>query len=382
VKIALVANNIFENLGGYEKVVSLVLKSLAVSYKCDISIFSFPHYRSLFRKAILEEFRDFKILRASDYRNPIHYALHVYLRRLRNADLLINAHSIEQAFNELANKDIVLVTDPMLLNTMSYLNNKFRDRAKLIYWDHGALFGYFLERRLLYSKEIIKGIQSIKSFLAISTEIRDFIKNLNPEAEIELVFNPLSPYAGRLIKRPLFPQFLYVGRLADHHKNIVFLINGLAKLKDRPWKLKIIGTGDDEIKLKSLSKKLGLTDRIEWLGVQKDPYENLQEVTALLLTSRCEGLPTVLLEAIQRGIPVISSDCKSGPKDIIVPGKNGYLYKEGDMEEFTRVLRQVIEGDLGFDSSENIAKTADKFRDLDVIYKIFSFLLKETKRQV
>jgi UDP-D-galactose:(glucosyl)LPS alpha-1,6-D-galactosyltransferase len=172
-----------------------------------------------------------------------------------------------------------------------------------------------------------------------------------------------------------------VGRLADHHKNLVFLIRGLARLKDRPWKLKVIGTGEDEVKLKSLSKKLGLSDRIEWLGFQKNPYQDLHEVTALLLTSRCEGLPTVLLEANQRGIPAISSDCRSGPKDVIIPGKNGYLYKEGDMEEFIGVLEKVIGGEWGFDSPQNIAKTTEKFDHLSVVSKIFNFLRKQVQGQ-
>jgi UDP-D-galactose:(glucosyl)LPS alpha-1,6-D-galactosyltransferase len=82
----------------------------------------------------------------------------------------------------------------------------------------------------------------------------------------------------------------------------------------------------------------------------------------------------VLAEANQRGIPVISSDCKSGPKDIVIPGRNGYLYKEGDINDFIRVISGVMDGKLQFDTPENIAKTAERFRDDIVISNIYNFL--------
>jgi UDP-D-galactose:(glucosyl)LPS alpha-1,6-D-galactosyltransferase len=152
------------------------------------------------------------------------------------------------------------------------------------------------------------------------------------------------------------------------------MLNGLSKLKNKEWSLKIIGTGKDENKLKNLANKLKISDRIEWLGFKEDPYGEIDYATALLLTSRSEGFPMVLAEANQRGIPVISSDCKSGPKDIVIPGRNGYLYKEGDINDFIRVISGVMDGKLQFDTPENIAKTAERFRDDIVISNIYNFL--------
>ncbi|PMP81584.1 MAG: 1,6-galactosyltransferase, partial [Caldisericum exile] len=101
---------------------------------------------------------------------------------------------------------------------------------------------------------------------------------------------------------------------------------------------------------------------IEWRGFKKDPYENLNEgVTALLLTSRFEGFGMVLAEANQRGIPVISSDCQVGPADIVIPGVNGYLYPEGDMDAFVKIVNDVIDGKVGFGTPEEIARTAERF---------------------
>jgi UDP-D-galactose:(glucosyl)LPS alpha-1,6-D-galactosyltransferase len=376
VNIVLISNNTFSTFGGYEKVVLSVFNHLLEKYNCDISIISVPHYNSLLNNSILEEFKKFRIHRSSDYKNRLHYSINILIRRLLYKDLFINYFSIKKYLSELTNADIVLVTDPLLITIVKYIIKENQINAKVVYWDHGSLFGYLKGKlqKTVYSKEIFKGLKSADAHLAIATEIKDFIKNINPGANVNLIYNPLPLYRGRLIQKPLSPLFLYVGRFDDKPKNIPFMLNGLSKLKNKEWSLKIIGTGKDENKLKNLANKLKISDRIEWLGFKEDPYGEIDYATALLLTSRSEGFPMVLAEANQRGIPVISSDCKSGPKDIVIPGRNGYLYKEGDINDFIRVISGVMDGKLQFDTPENIAKTAERFRDDIVISNIYNFL--------
>jgi len=375
-KIVLISNNTFSAFGGYEKVVFSVFNHLLEKYNCDISIFSVPHYNSLLNNSILEEFKKFRIHSSSDYKNRLCYFINILIRRLLYKDLFINHFSIKKYLSELTNADIVLVTDPLLITSVKYIIKKNQINAKVVYWDHGSLFGYLKGKfqKTVYSKEIFKGLKSADAHLAIATEIKDFIKDINPEANVNLVYNPLPLYNGKLIQKPLSPIFLYVGRLTDNDKNITFMLNGFSKLKNKEWSLKIIGTGNDENKLKNLANKLKISDRIEWLGFKKDPYGEIDYATALLLTSRWEGFPMVLVEANQRGIPVISSNCKSGPKDIVISGRNGYLYKEGDINDFIRVISGVMDGKLQFDTPENIAKTAERFRDDIVTSNIYNFL--------
>jgi len=374
-KIALISNNTFSTFGGYEKVVLSVFNQLLEKYNCDISIISTPHYNSLLNNSILEEFKKIRIHRGSDYKNRLHYLMNILSRKLLSKDLFINYFSINKYLRELASADIVLVTDPLLITSVKYIIKENQFNAKVVFWDHGSLFGYLRGKfqNIVYSKEIFKGLKFADAHLAIATEIKDFIKDINPGANINLVYNPLPLYSGKLIQKPPSPKFLYVGRLTDDDKNITFMLNGLSKLKNKEWSLKIIGTGKDENKLKNLANKLKISDKIEWLGFKKDPYSEIDYATALLLTSRWEGFGMVLVEANQRGIPVISSDCKSGPKDIVIPGKNGYLYKEGDINDFVRVISGVMDGKLHFDTPENIARTAERFRDDIVISNIYNF---------
>ncbi|MGC8483996.1 MAG: glycosyltransferase, partial [Thermodesulfobium sp.] len=178
----------------------------------------------------------------------------------------------------------------------------------------------------------------------MKNEIIKLIRN----AKVYTVFNPIKKHKGNLVERSIKPIFIYVGRLDDYQKNITFLLKGMSKI-DKDFKLIIVGKGGDEERLKSLANDLGISQRIEWRGFKKDPYENLNEgVTALLLTSRFESFGMVLVEANQRGIPVISSDCQVGPADIVIPGVNGYLYPEGDMNAFVKIVNDVTDGKVRF----------------------------------
>lgn len=144
------------------------------------------------------------------------------------------------------------------------------------------------------------------------------------------------------------------------------------------WKLKVIGTGPDEKMLRRYADKLGIADKIEWLGFSREPYELLRSegVTALLLTSNYEGFGLVLIEAISYGIPVISSDCEAGPKDIVVPGVNGYLYKKGDLNDFVDKLNGIVSGRLKVSDYTEMRKTVKKFEIEEVCRNIYEELCK------
>jgi UDP-D-galactose:(glucosyl)LPS alpha-1,6-D-galactosyltransferase len=270
--------------------------------------------------------------------------------------------------------NVVLVTSPFLPKLVKKAIKKSGFDSKVIGWYHGSLFANKILRRTIKNIMIKIEFKAVDAHLAISTGIRDQILKLNPTAKVYTVFNPLEPYEGDLVSRSKTPIFIYVGRIYDGPKNISFMFEGLSKIKQN-WKLIIVGTGSDESKLKTLADSLGISKRIEWRGFKKNPYENLDEgITALLLTSRYEGFGMVLIEANQRGIPAISSNCQTGPSDIIINGKNGYLYPEGDMDAFVKIINDVIDGKLGFGTSEEIAKTANRFSTNEVCGNIKNVL--------
>ena len=123
-----------------------------------------------------------------------------------------------------------------------------------------------------------------------------------------------------------------IGRLTKQ-KNFELMINFFKKISDTfpHLNLVIIGEGEDETRLKKLSIKLGIEKRIYFLGYQKNVFNYLARSECFILTSLWEDPGFVLVEAALAGIPIISSECPNGPKEIIQ--NNGFLFKNNDLDD-------------------------------------------------
>lgn len=112
--------------------------------------------------------------------------------------------------------------------------------------------------------------------------------------------------------------FITIGRL-DYGKNHKVMISAM---KNIDAKLYIIGDGELKDSLKNQIKKSNLQDKVILLGRQINPYKYLKQADCFLFTSLNEGFPNVLLEALACNLPIISTDCKSGPREILAPESN------------------------------------------------------------
>jgi len=327
------------------------------------------------QKPVVNWLLGFNVSRYQIPKTPRPERVHWLLRILQNKPLLGAYRVILEDFGKNGVPDYCLVAHhfeiiPDLVQIRRAKNLGFR----IVYWDHGFLpFLKILTKytspfdlyRSLYLKLFYFAARySIKRadfHLAISTGIKKLIQNFDPRADIRMVYNPVQVNPKKVARRSKLPTFLYVGRLDDFQKNLSFLLRGLSNFAQKEWVLKIIGTGPDEEKLKKLAVQLEINDKIQWLGFQNDPFDSIEECTALLLTSRFEGFSLVLVEANAHGIPVISSNCISGPQDIVIEGVNGYLFPEGNLDSFVHILEKAIDGKLVLASPEEIAKTSERF---------------------
>lgn len=184
---------------------------------------------------------------------------------------------------------------------------------------------------------------------AISKDIAQQLVKLGaPEAAIDVVFNPVKNVLTT-IERPQTLKLLYIGRIHfGGQKNLKELFDAVSQL-DISWSLDIVGDGEDLAQCQNYCNKLGLEPHITWHGWQENSWqyiaENIKEVSCLVLTSSQEGLPLVLLEAIARGIYSVSSDCVSGPSDIIINGVNGQLYEPGNINQLASIFKSVSAGE-------------------------------------
>jgi GalNAc-alpha-(1->4)-GalNAc-alpha-(1->3)-diNAcBac-PP-undecaprenol alpha-1,4-N-acetyl-D-galactosaminyltransferase len=139
------------------------------------------------------------------------------------------------------------------------------------------------------------------------------------------------------------PFVLAVGRLADPLKGFDLLVEAFAKVDAPTWKLKFAGGDKDGEHLKQIAERLGIRNRIEFLGQVKDLDELFAIASIFVIPSRSEGFPNALCEAMAAGLPCISFDFVAGPRDLIQPNVNGLLVENGDTIQLGEALQTLIE---------------------------------------
>ena len=136
---------------------------------------------------------------------------------------------------------------------------------------------------------------------------------------------------------------LCVGRL-EKQKAFHYAIEAFAAVAKKfpNLRLKIVGKGRLENQLKQNAMDLGVSDRVDFEGFQKNMIPYYLNAKATILTSLYEGYPNVLIESITLRTPVIAFDCPSGPSEIIKDKINGYLVKYQDLEDLKIKLEELL----------------------------------------
>lgn len=139
-------------------------------------------------------------------------------------------------------------------------------------------------------------------------------------------------------------------RLVTDSKDFPTLIKGfkLAKEKGIQEKLYILGDGPDRKKVEKMIIDEGMEGEIILFGNVKNPYSWIKGAKALIHSSKYEGLPTVLIEGLILNKKVISSNCPTGPTEILEYGKIGDLYAVGDYEKLGNILLKNMNEDREF----------------------------------
>ncbi|HKC01966.1 MAG TPA: glycosyltransferase [Sphingomicrobium sp.] len=141
------------------------------------------------------------------------------------------------------------------------------------------------------------------------------------------------------------PVILSIGRLSKQ-KNHALLLRAVARLRDRPWRLRICGTGPEEAALRELADELGIADRVELAGFVADPIPEYLAATVMALSSRWEGLPAVALEAVACGCPVVCTASSPGLVDLMHDLGAHEPVAIGDEVALAEALRAALDGRL------------------------------------
>lgn len=175
--------------------------------------------------------------------------------------------------------------------------------------------------------------------VAVSEGVAQDLRGLGfADGRIHVIRNPVD--AERLWQlaavglpsevRDKAPYVVSIGRLTEA-KDFPTLLRAYATSALRgSHRLIIVGEGEQRMNLENLMRDLGLTDRVVFTGAMDNPYRVLADASLHVLSSRWEGYPNVLLEALALGVPVVATDCPHGPREILEDGRYGRLVPVGD----------------------------------------------------
>ena len=136
---------------------------------------------------------------------------------------------------------------------------------------------------------------------------------------------------------------LAAGRLTPQ-KDFATLIRAFALLsRGRDLRLLILGEGPERAALESLISELGLTGRVDLPGFRANPFAYMARARLFVLSSAWEGLPGVLIQAMACGTPVVSTDCPSGPREVLDDGRCGRLVPVGDPQALATAMAETLE---------------------------------------
>jgi glycosyltransferase involved in cell wall biosynthesis len=173
-----------------------------------------------------------------------------------------------------------------------------------------------------------------------------------PRQQIEMIHNPVvsSSLVEQSHQNPDHPWFdddntrvvLSVGRLTEQ-KNQELLLNAFSDVcGDENVKLVLVGQGERAAALETLAGELGVADHVEIREWVDNIYAYMGSADVFVLTSKWEGLPTVLIEALACGCPVVSTDCPSGPREILDGGEYGTLVETYDSSDVAEAIRDQL----------------------------------------
>lgn len=201
-----------------------------------------------------------------------------------------------------------------------------------------------------------------------------------PKGVVQTIYNPV---VTNQVLTPLVLDDYAPGWCADGYarvlavgtlkpvKDFPTLLRAFARLRESvPAKLLILGEGDERKRLEALADSLGIADSIEMPGFVADTRPFYSAADLFVLSSEAEGFGNVIVESLEQGVAVVSTDCPSGPREILDDGKYGTLVPIGDVD----VLAEAMEDALGRDHDVqglkrraqdfSVEKAADAYLDL------------------
>jgi N-acetylgalactosamine-N,N'-diacetylbacillosaminyl-diphospho-undecaprenol 4-alpha-N-acetylgalactosaminyltransferase len=338
--------------GGAERVVSLLLNHLKDDFEIHLALYS--------------NYVDYSIppeIRLLDLHQPLIQNKITRFFKLPQIALKVYRYCNKNAINN----SVAFLYRPCYINAMMKSFLGYRGNVIMcegthqttMQESHSAIYRMFSKFMVMYSYKRADLI--LANSYAIQT---DLIENFKIKTPVRVIYNPVDLHfikshatelPGFIFEEGVF-HFITVGNLRKE-KNQLLLIQAFFTLKNLPCKLLIVGAGVMEEELKQKVKDLGLLDKIIFCGFDKNPFKYVHRSDCFVLSSNVEGFPNALIEALACGKPVISTDCSSGPRELLAPdsdlhhrainnyeiGEYGILTPVKDVISLANAMKKMME---------------------------------------
>ena len=235
------------------------------------------------------------------------------------------------------------------MNDLTFISCNFIFSLKKLCWLHGALYGY-----LLSSPGYLLLYQKIKNLVVLVDEAQEHVYQYNRFLNLNItkMYNPtfisernINKSNVEMLHKKYGKFLLMVARFAYPHKDHYTIINGVKILKEkygRDYKLLLVGDGEEMSRVKQFCVENLIQDNVVFVGSTLDVQDYYAASYILVHASVAgEGLPTVILEAMAFGKPVVVSDSKVGPREIIKNDEYGLLFGIRNSEEMAKKVESL-----------------------------------------
>lgn len=263
--------------------------------------------------------------------------------------------------------DIIIDID-IVLDVLSIPAAK-RLKTKVISWEH---FNCEFEQSVLYRKWISRLSAKKADYIVTLTEQdkQSYGKLLKRTSDIETVYNPFSQVElNENIRRENW--IVTVGRLT-YQKGTDYLAEVAKEVlkQNKDWKWIVLGDGEERKKLETITKENDLEKQLFLKGRVENVEWYLNRAKLFVLTSRYEGLPLCLIEAMQMNVPCVSFDVKTGPSDIIENNVNGILISSFEIEKMIKEINALLKNKCRLQNmSKNTRDNFERFEMENIIKK-------------
>lgn len=350
----------FSNSGGIERVVSIILNSLSKDE--SLNIFSIEYIKG--SKQCVEI-------------NSCVHRFYLYEKPISMTNAIAKGKIIGKVKKIIKeNKIDIVIGCGVLYFPVTVVASKSAG-AKSVCWEHTnpkVTDDYKFQKQMRAF-----GLKFSDANILITKSAKTFYDSVKAKKNV-LIYNPVDDklFENQCVYNAQSKKIISVGRLC-YAKNYDLLIKIAEKVLSRfeDWSWDIYGDGEEREHLEKLISDTCVKDRLILKGNALNIYELYPEYSFLVMTSRYEGFPMVLLEAAAKSLPLVSFDIETGPNEIINDNVNGYLIKNNSREEMeAKIGDLIIDAEKRQMMSDNVFKTAQTF-SVDKICKDWKLFFEE-----